>query len=216
MLEFINNLSIEFIFLFKILIGGICGLILGLERSTRQKDAGITTHFLVGTASTLMMCISISFVNDPARIAAQIIPGISFLGAGLIIFRSKTVHGLTTAAGIWATTGIGMAIGNGMYILGIGSTIIVIFIQKITHRFYLHRRTKFNIVEVKFIYSDDNVKMLFEYFGISKFEKYKITHVGKSLIAEATIRTSNFAGEYSIAYILKKNKDILKIEKFEA
>lgn len=133
----------------RILIAGLCGGFIGYERKSRGKDAGIRTHMIVALASCLMMIISqygfedffqyyknsgIDMRTDPARIAAQIIPGIGFLGAGMTFVHNKTITGLTTAAGIWAVAGIGMAIGCGMYFLGISCAVIIIFIQLILHK----------------------------------------------------------------------------------
>lgn len=135
----------ELIYIMRILIAGICGAVIGFERKNRLKEAGIRTHCLVACASALMMVLSkYCFYDltaeipgirgaDPARIAAQVVSGIGFLGAGMIFVHKNTISGLTTAAGIWATSGIGMAIGSGMYITGLTATIIVVFIQTILH-----------------------------------------------------------------------------------
>ena len=121
-------------FFFRILLAGVFGAAIGFERTRRFKEAGIRTHVIVCTASALMMLVSkYGFVDfpapgglfsemrpaDPARIAAQVVTGISFLGAGVIFKNGSTVKGLTTAAGIWATAGIGLAVGAGMYWLGL-------------------------------------------------------------------------------------------------
>ncbi|MEG2117050.1 MAG: MgtC/SapB family protein, partial [Clostridia bacterium] len=74
--KFLSLLSIEYVYLVRVIIAGICGFFVGIERMRRQKEAGLTTHFIVAAASCLMMCVSVSFGDDPARIAAQIIPGI--------------------------------------------------------------------------------------------------------------------------------------------
>lgn len=128
----------------------ICGAIIGLERSRRLKEAGVRTHLLVSCAAALMMIVSkygfTDLVNadgaffagsrdaDPSRIAAQVVSGIGFLCAGVIFKQGSVVKGLTTAAGLWATTGVGLAFGAGMYLLGIFSAALIVFIQFITHR----------------------------------------------------------------------------------
>ena len=113
--EFIKLIPDQLMWLINSFLGGVLGLLIGLERSKRLKEAGMGTHFIVGFASALLTCISLSFktgeYGDGARIAAQIISGIGFLGAGMIFFRRETLHGLTTAAGIWATSAIGMCAG---------------------------------------------------------------------------------------------------------
>ena len=100
-------------------------LVIGLDREYRAKEAGYRTHFLVSLGSALIMIVSqYGFMEvvkmegidlDPSRVAAQVVSGIGFIGAGTIIFQKQIVRGLTTAAGIWATSGIGLAIGAGMY-----------------------------------------------------------------------------------------------------
>ncbi len=138
-------------FLIRLLISCACGACIGFERTKRFKEAGVRTHVIVCCAAALTMLVSkYGFADltteagsvfngtrgaDPARIAAQIISGVSFLGAGIIFRNGTTVRGLTTAAGIWATAGIGLAIGSGLYVVGIFGTIIVAVIQVVMHRF---------------------------------------------------------------------------------
>ena len=126
----------EWMFAFRLLLAGMLGAVIGLDREYRAKEAGFRTHFLVCLGRALFMIISqygfaeIVKANganyDGARVAAQIVSGIGFLGAGTIIFHKQFIRGLTTAAGMWATAGIGMAIGGGMYFLGVAATILVL------------------------------------------------------------------------------------------
>ena len=138
-------------FLVRIVVASICGAIIGLERSKRFKEAGIRTHIIVSCAAALFMIISkYGFADltgpdgqffsgtrggDPARIAAQVVSGISFLGAGVIFKNGSTVKGLTTAAGLWATAGIGLAIGAGMFWIGLFTTALIAAFQIAMHRF---------------------------------------------------------------------------------
>ena len=138
-------------FFLRILIACVCGAAIGYERSKRLKEAGIRTHIIVCCAAALTMIVSkYGFADlvgpdgagmygtkgtDPARLAAQIIGGVSFLGAGIIFRNGNSIKGLTTAAGIWATAGIGLAIGAGMYIMGVFSTLVVAVIQILMHKF---------------------------------------------------------------------------------
>lgn len=145
--------SSQFLFqlelLLRIFIAFLCGAFIGHERKSRGKGAGTRTHSIVAIASCLLMIISqygfMDFLNhykgtnvninhDPSRIAAQIVTGIGFLGAGMIFVHKKNVTGLTTAAGIWATAGIGMSVGAGMYFISISTTIIIIIVQIISHK----------------------------------------------------------------------------------
>lgn len=118
-------------FLLRILLSAMFGIIIGLERSRRQKDAGIRTHCIIAVTSAAFMLLSkYAFLDtdviagakgsDSARLAAQVVSGISFLGAG-VIFKDKnsSIKGLTTAAGMWATAAVGMSIGAGLYWVGI-------------------------------------------------------------------------------------------------
>ena len=123
-------------FVLRLFIAGILGSIIGLDREYRAKEAGYRTHFLVSLGSALIMIVSQYGFDevlqkpgmdlDPSRIAAQVVTGIGFIGAGTIILHKQIVRGLTTAAGIWATSGIGLAIGAGMYTLGISATILTL------------------------------------------------------------------------------------------
>jgi putative Mg2+ transporter-C (MgtC) family protein len=120
----------EWEYLIKILIAAILGGIIGAEREYTGKAAGLRTFIIVTLGSCLFTIISINIINDPARIAAQIVSGIGFIGAGLIIFQQEkqTIKGLTTAAGLWMVAAIGMAVGFGFYILAALSTLIAILI----------------------------------------------------------------------------------------
>lgn len=116
----------------------ICGAAIGVERTLRQKEAGIRTHIIVALGSALIMIVSkYGFLDigdyDGARLAAQVVSGISFLGAGIIVYKG-TVKGLTTAAGVWTTAGIGLAAGAGMYGIAIYSTIILLAVQIAIHK----------------------------------------------------------------------------------
>ena len=123
-------------FALRLFVAGAMGVLIGLEREYRAKEAGYRPHFLVALGSALMMIVSqYGFMEvlktdlirlDPSRIAAQVVSGIGFIGAGTIILQKQIVRGLTTAAGIWATSGIGLAVGAGMYAVGISATLLVL------------------------------------------------------------------------------------------
>ena len=128
------NLFLDFAL--RLFVAGAMGVLIGLEREYRAKEAGYRTHFLVALGSALMMIVSqYGFMDvlktdlirvDPSRLAAQVVSGIGFIGAGTIILQKQIVRGLTTAAGIWATSGIGLAVGAGMYAIGIAATLLVL------------------------------------------------------------------------------------------
>lgn len=132
------------IFLMRILLAMLCGGIIGVERQQRIKVAGTRTHMMISMAAALMMLISkYGFLDvigtagvswDVSRIAASIITGIGILGGIIITGKQGHVSGTTTAAGLMATIAIGMAFGAGMYIMGFGSTAIVLLMQYLLHR----------------------------------------------------------------------------------
>ena len=133
-------------FFIRLLLSAALGALVGLERSKRQKEAGVRTHCIIACTSALFMILSkyafmdlvdISGIRgaDPARIAAQVVSGISFLGAGVIFKNGNSIRGLTTAAGMWGTAAIGMAVGAGMYWLGLFEAAVLVAIQIILHRF---------------------------------------------------------------------------------
>lgn len=135
-----NNLNIvQLEYFIRILLAGICGAIIGLERRKRFKDAGIRTHLILSIGCAVIMIVSkYAFSDvldyDASRVASNIISGVGFLGAGVIFVKSGSVRGLTTAAGIWTTAAIGMAIGAGFYFLGIGVTILLVLLQLLLYR----------------------------------------------------------------------------------
>ncbi len=141
--DFINSTQLEY--LLRIVIACICGLVIGFERSKRQKEAGIRTHTILAMGCAIMTIVSkYGFIDsslhgddyDVSRIASNVVTGIGFLGAGVIFVRGGSVRGLTTAAGIWATSGIGLAIGSGLYFIGIVSTILLVLIHIIIHKLF--------------------------------------------------------------------------------
>ena len=127
-------------YLIRIVVACLCGGLIGLERTKRLKEAGIRTHIIVALGATLIMVVSkYGFADvigaDASRIASNVITGISFLGAGVIFVRGGSVKGLTTAAGIWATAAIGLALGAGMYTVGVLCTVLMIMLQISLHKF---------------------------------------------------------------------------------
>lgn len=125
--------------LFRIIVASFLGCVIGYERQSRDKSAGMRTHAIVCLGAALIMVVSkYCFVDigqyDGARIAAQIVSGVGFLGAGVIFVKNSTVSGLTTAAGIWTTAGLGMAIGSGAYFIGISVSFLVVIIQILLHK----------------------------------------------------------------------------------
>ncbi len=138
----------------RLVIAAILGGLVGIERERLDRAAGLRTHTLVCLGSCLIMIASaFGFADvlgtkhvtlDPSRIAAQIVSGIGFLGAGTIIFRREVVRGLTTAASIWVVAGIGIAVGGGLYVAATATTVLVLIvlagIKPIERRLFSMRR----------------------------------------------------------------------------
>jgi len=125
------NLELELVA--RLILGFVLSGIVGLEREVSLKPAGLRTHVLVGLGSTLLTVLSIDAFpgSDPSRVAASIIVGIGFLGAGTIIKTKEKIIGLTTAATLWIVASIGVATGAGFYLLAIVTTILAFCVLKL-------------------------------------------------------------------------------------
>ena len=152
--------------LLKMLLAAVLGGIIGLEREISHKEAGLRTNILIAIGSALVTILSLKFAQigkggDPARLAAQIVTGIGFLGAGAIIQARLAIHGLTTAATIWTVAAIGIAVGSGYYLFSFLVTLLVVIVLTLfkyisqlieeQHRMYAY-----------VISTDDNVALLRE------------------------------------------------------
>jgi len=112
----------------RLTLSAILGMMVGFERERAHKPAGLRTHMLVCLGSCLFTLISLEFSIDPARIAAGIVAGIGFIGAGAILAERDRVVGITTAASLWVTGAIGLAVGVGNYILAVVASILTLLI----------------------------------------------------------------------------------------
>lgn len=189
-----------------------------MERGLRNRPAGFMTYILVGMGSTLIMItnqyITTMYDNiDPARMAAQVISGIGFLGAGTIITTNKNeIRGLTTAAGIWATAAIGLAIGIGFYSGAILGCFFMIFclvlLKKIDHYIKIHAR----MMEVYIEYSEEfSVQRLSEYTDKNGYELYDIEFGRLKTIKKefGTLTfTINFRHQINHAHIIEDIKNL--------
>ncbi len=134
-------MTIEWNFILRLFIAGLLGGLIGFEREFRAKEAGLRTHFLVALGSALFMLISqYAFTGrfDAARVAAQVVSGIGFIGAGVIIFQKNVVRGVTTAAGLWVAGAIGLACGAGMYDIAAAATLMTIICLETMHLITRH------------------------------------------------------------------------------
>lgn len=199
----------------RILIAAICGCLIGYERSSRNKGAGVRTHAILALGSALIMLVSkYGFLDmgevDGSRIAAQIVSGIGFLGAGVIFVKNGNVLGLTTAAGMWATLGVGMCIGAGMYEIGIMTTLILIGFQILFHKtFFLKLTQNTQNIQVEICYEEyalKDIHEVFERYGIDihsmKVERLKNKYM---YIEMETYVNKEFQRDYLIEEMMKKS-----------
>ncbi len=149
--------------LLRIGIALLCGAVLGLERERLERAAGLRTHALVAVSSSLLMIVSAyGFADvmgvgqvtlDPSRVAAQVVSGIGFLGAGVIIFRKNTISGLTTAASVWSAAAVGLACGGGLFwaaaIVTAAILVIQIALRFVEYRFFAHHQPSTVSVRMK-------------------------------------------------------------------
>ena len=180
----LGNLFLVFVAIFLSII--LCGVI-GIEREWRGRSAGLRTHLLVGLGSCIIMIISIygfpanNGTHDIARLAAQIITGVGFLGAGAIIHRNDGIKGLTTAGTIWIVMAIGIACGSFNFILAIGSTIVILFVLTI----FKNLETKISKKKIIFVVTAPADKpVLAKILGISKEFDCTVTPLSNDLINE--------------------------------
>ena len=210
----------ELVALLRVFIAGIFGLIVGFERKRRQKEAGLATHFIVAAASALFTCISTSIAAgtdagvDGERIAAQVVSGVGFLGAGMIFFRRESLRGLTTAAGIWATAAMGMCIAMGQILVATGVLILIIVVQTILHSKHV-RRNNIHMLLVKFTYTEESKQRLMEYFGVDAFHRVKLTKNDERTVAEAVIYPKVKFLATELYDFMAQNPEIDSIERLE-
>lgn len=196
----------------QLVLSMLLGSVVGFERRRRGQTAGVRTFSLIAMGSTLAMILSIYvpqryesiLEGDVTRIAAQVISGIGFLGAGAIIQMKGSVRGLTTAAGIWMVSAIGMAVGCGLYLVSVVATLLILFIlvllERIEHR--ISARSEQRIIRVKVAVVLDNI------------DKYR------AALAAERVQLSNFFVEYdyearetrlNLVVVLRENTDLVKL-----
>lgn len=198
-----------------LLLSVVLGFLIGLERKSRFKEAGIRTHTIVCFGAAAMTIISRNIGNgDPGRIAAQIVTGIGFLGAGMIVYKQHEVKGLTTAAGIWATAGIGMACGSRLYVVAILAALLMIGIQCLFHLPYrIFKAKKFYSVKIEFLRTgDENIKIK-EIFGTDRFNHLVIKRENDQVIYSATLTTDKEFSSTRLNEIIEENPFIYSLER---
>ena len=206
----------ELYLLLDLLLAIVLGFCIGYERKLRAKEAGIRTHTVVCFGVALMMIISkYAFKEaDTARVAAQIVAGVGFLGAGMIVYRKNQVHGLTTAAGVWATAGIGMACGGELYILSIGATVILITAQSLFHvKTKIFESKKYYLVKIEFNCNGNENDVIKSIFGVDRFNHLVIKRNVKGVIYSATLNTDIEFRSSTLNEIIQNNDFIISIER---
>ena len=200
-----------------LLLSVLLGFLIGLERKFRFKEAGIRTHTIVSFGAALMMVISKHAFGsdaDSARVAAQIVSGVGFLGAGMIVYKQHEVKGLTTAAGVWATAGVGMACGGGLYWVAIGATALLIVVQCIFHlRCRLFRHKQYYSVKIEFFQTGEENQKIKEIFGTDRFNHLVIKREDGQVTYSATLNTDQEFSSSSLNQIISENSFICSIER---
>lgn len=215
----LERFTTELIYLLQVLLAFALGFVVGFERKMRYKEAGIRTHSIVSGGAALMVLIGkygFEGGGDASRIAAQIVTGIGFLGAGVIMFRRDSLRGVTTAAGIWATAGVGMAAGAGLYVLAVGTAVLIVFTQWLLHlRIPLFKTKQYYIYRIKFLSSQENdenekIKAL---FGVANYSRINYYNADDKVHAIAEISTNHIISDENIKKIMFENDFILSLER---
>ena len=205
-------------FILRLLTATVLGAVIGFEREYHAKEAGIRTHLLVALGACLFMILSVYGFDfmldrdhvsfDPSRIASQVVTGIGFIGAGTIILQKQMVRGLTTAAGLWVTAAIGLACGNGMYIIAVVTTAVVLISLGVINLYlpYISQKER----HITFLASDYAVmteileRLRQEKVTVLNYEMHKSAEEndGKMLVS-LEIRMKRYDNAKGIASILK-------------
>ena len=221
MQEFFANINWEH--LLRLLVAAILGTLVGLEREYRAKGAGYRTHFMVCLGSALMMLVSQygfeeilgkyagsgSMRLDPARIAAQVVSGIGFLGAGTIILQKQMVKGLTTAAGLWAIAGVGLAAGAGLYKMAIVATILILFGMELLRVFF--KGLGYRSVGLEFTVPDkENLTAVQSIFAEPKYSvsNYNVNEMPSGFKVDVVVRLKNKSDETELFRRLNEIKEL--------
>lgn len=216
-------MDINYDFILRLFVAGAMGILVGLEREYRAKEAGYRTHFLVALGSALLMIVSQYGFDDvlktdlvrldPSRVAAQVVSGIGFIGAGTIILQKQIVRGLTTAAGIWATSGIGLAIGAGMYEIGVAATLLVLIGLEVLSFFFKSLGVHNLVIEFS-TQNRDSLKAIPSRFRAKKYlvvsyEMREETDLGKSVYhVNMMIRAKHVNEEGLLLMLLQEYPDV--------
>ena len=222
-LIFFDNLNVECSI--RLIVACLCGAVIGIERTKRNKGAGLRTHIIVAIGAALLVIVSKYGFNDVvtldgigvdvSRVASNIVTGVSFLGAGIICMRGDSVQGLTTAAGVWVTAAIGLAIGSGMYILGVGGAVLVVLLQILLHLGIV--RSMENMVSSRMVVCMDDENAFEEFQGqlqergiVIKGSHIK-RHKDNTLTYTLEVQMPRSMRTEDLLSIVKKNKNVKSI-----
>jgi putative Mg2+ transporter-C (MgtC) family protein len=200
-----SQVTEDYIYVLRMLVAALCGAAIGYERSRRQKDAGIRTHVLVAMGAALMMLVSkygffdvvgiegIRLQADASRIASQVISGVSFLGAGMIFVKDVSIKGLTTAAGVWVTSAVGLAIGAGQFVIGVSATLMIVILQIVLHGFFQHVENTVNEFSVVLVDEVDAIEKFRKHLDSKKIsmENYKMHRNKKTALSPLKLQSKS-------------------------
>ncbi len=213
---------IELEYVLRMIIAVLLGFAIGTERKMRFKEAGMRTHAIVSAGACLFMLISkygfsdMEGKYDGARLAAQVVSGIGFIGAGMIMYRKQAVHGLTTAAGVWITAGVGMAAGAGMYIVAASSTAIIIAAQCVMHincKFFKNKHyVQLRVVFINKTDESDTVQRIFE---VDRYVQLDAKKHGDDIVFSVLVRTDKEFDDKFILEVLQQHPFIQSIDRID-
>ncbi len=220
LVAFLQN---EGVYMLRIVIAAVLGFIVGVERTRRQKEAGFRTHVIVSIGAALVMLVSkYGFADsiaagmgvDPTRIASNIVTGIGFLGAGVIFVREASIRGLTTAAGLWATAAIGMAVGAGMYAVGVFVALLIVLAQYILHHINRLAPDGVHQIDMRVKMSPQATERLREQLAahgihIESFQVEKKDNAMLQCTVEVRVPRGGSCDE--VLFLLEENEDVLEL-----
>ncbi len=205
----------------RLLLAGFAGFLLGMERGRRAKDAGVRTQTILCLTSALLMIISKygfgelfdqGVQYDPARIASNIITGLTFLGAGMILYKREAFKSLTTAAGLCANVAIGMAFGGGMIVLGAVVTIMVLMVQVVMHAKMFSSKKNIEI-RAKFIIKAGYIEEFKQRYKVEHFVHFKTIRENGNMIADVAFYYYNKITSEELFESMSEDKNIISFEK---
>lgn len=208
----------------RILLAVVCGGVIGIERSHRQKGAGIRTHIIIAVGAAVMMIVSKygfydvmkdGFSADPSRIASNIMTGMGFIGAGVIFVKNTSIKGLTTAAGLWATSGVAMAIGAGLYGVGFFTTGVMLALQILLHLCLRSLDTSFySELTITIQNHEGALARLKEQLALQNavIEGYRFKREGETETVRITVKVSSKVPMEEFLALAETNQDILAME----